>query len=451
MPERKRTKNASSSSAPASRASTSPIARVRASVSARALADGRQPSSRAAARMRARVSGETPGRSLTAYETAAADTPARRAPPAIAGRRRGQSPRSLAAATDVRGPGVGSRSGGGDGIALDSSCGYPRRPLGSTAKALQEDGGMTMRRALILAAAMAMLPASAAQAVPEASTTRSLEDRREVASATRAYSSGFEDGRFYANGWHITGEMGGIWAPPLKLADGVWFGVDDQWAGPATKFTSGRGYVRYALPAIDGLPMQRTDFAPDGARAVLYGFQVANPAAAARTITVKVDVHSELMGAYPWSSTTPAASGNLPDIATYENNGLTFIDRGTITGGQPHDYTALVASPRVPDAGEVGPEHRGPQPGAICKDGDKSAPSVCDDGPFGEGTGGQLRYKLTLGSRTAQTVWIAVAGSDRGVADAKKELAKALADPDAQLAAKTAERDELAARSKVGL
>ena len=65
--------------------------------------------------------------------------------------------------------------------------------------------------------------------------------------------------------------------------------------------------------------------------------------------------------------------------------------------------------------------------------------------------GGQLRYRVTLGSRTAQTVWIAVAGSDRGVADARKELAAALEDPDAQLAAKTAERDELAARSKVDL
>ena len=72
----------------------------------------------------------------------------------------------------------------------------------------------------------------------------------------RAYSVGFEDGGFYANGWHITGEMGGIWAPPLKLADGVWFGVDDQWAGPATKFTSGRGYVRYELPTVDGLKIE---------------------------------------------------------------------------------------------------------------------------------------------------------------------------------------------------
>ena len=55
---------------------------------------------------------------------------------------------------------------------------------------------------------------------------------------------GFEDGRFYANGWHITGEMGGVWTPPLKLVDGVWFGIDGEWVGPATKFTSGWGYAQ---------------------------------------------------------------------------------------------------------------------------------------------------------------------------------------------------------------
>ena len=68
----------------------------------------------------------------------------------------------------------------------------------------------------------------------ELSVTTRLADRREVAAGTRAYSIGFEDGRFYANGWHITGEMGGVWTPPLKLVDGVWFGLDGQWVGPAT-------------------------------------------------------------------------------------------------------------------------------------------------------------------------------------------------------------------------
>ena len=83
--------------------------------------------------------------------------------------------------------------------------------------------------------------AGSAAAGHELSVTSRLQDRREVAAGTRAYSIGFEDGRFYANGWHITGEMGGVWTPPLKLVDGVWFGLDGQWIGPATKFTSGQG------------------------------------------------------------------------------------------------------------------------------------------------------------------------------------------------------------------
>ena len=88
-PERKRTKNASVSSSAGSRASTRPTARARASVSARACALGRQPSSSAARRIRARVSSPTPGRSLTANETAAGETPARRATSSIVGRLRG--------------------------------------------------------------------------------------------------------------------------------------------------------------------------------------------------------------------------------------------------------------------------------------------------------------------------------------------------------------------------
>ena len=94
---------------------------------------------------------------------------------------------------------------------------------------------------------------STAGRTPELSVSDQLGNRRFVAAGTRAYSIGFEDGRFYANGWHITGEMGGVWTPPLKLVDGVWFGLDGQWVGPATKFSSGWGYTRYDLPDTAGL------------------------------------------------------------------------------------------------------------------------------------------------------------------------------------------------------
>src|SRR5664279_449273 len=138
-------------------------------------------------------------------------------------------------------------------------------PLPAGAGWAKPEGVLVSRRAVVLLSTVALVSSlslwqpSFASSVgsgahpgaaggSELSTTTRLADRREVAAGTRAYSIGFEDGRFYANGWHITGEMGGIWTPPVKLLEGVWFGLDGQWVGPATTFTSGWGYTHYTLP-----------------------------------------------------------------------------------------------------------------------------------------------------------------------------------------------------------
>ena len=60
----------------------------------------------------------------------------------------------------------------------------------------------------------------------------------------------------------------------------------------------------------------------------------------------------------------------------------------------------------------------------------------CDEGPFGKGTGGQLRYELEVPAGGERTLWIAVAGSDKGAAGARSQLTAALADPAAALASK---------------
>ena len=320
---------------------------------------------------------------------------------------------------------------------------------------------MRMRRAVTLAVATVLLTAPAAKAAaPELSTTDRLQDRREVASGTRAYSVGFEDGRFYANGWHITGEMGGLWTPPLKLLDGVWFGIDSDWIGPATKFTSGQGYTRFDLPDTGGLQLRRTDFVPDGRRGALYGLKMTNPGTAAKNFTVKVDAHSELMGAYPWGfdGVTPNASDNLTDTASYDasRGALQFTDQGALRPGLPaHDYTALVASTVTPDGHDTGDSFRGPQdtdgeivcPGALTD----PMPSRCKDGPFGRGKGGELQYQMTIPAGGTQWLWVGAAGSDQSLADSQSELARLLSDPSGELAAKIASRQDLAGRTQVDL
>jgi hypothetical protein len=310
-------------------------------------------------------------------------------------------------------------------------------------------------RALAAGATAVLIGAGAAQAAsPELSTSNRLQDRREVAAGQRSYAVGFEDGRFYANGWHTTGEMGGVWTPPLKLLDGVWFGIGDQWVGPATKFTSGWGYTRFDLPDAGGLKLQRTDFAPDGRRAALFGLKMTNPGGAAATVTVKVDAHSELLGAYPWgfSGVTPNASDNLPDAGSFTGSALQFTDDGALPGAPAHHYAALVAANATPASGVAatsGGAYRGPQGSNVCIA--DEAPSKCDDGPFGKGTGGELRYDVTVPAGGSKTLWVAAAGSDNGLGEARSELAAALRDPDGQLAAKIAARKKLAGRSQVSL
>src|SRR3954454_9043164 len=130
--------------------------------------------------------------------------------------------------------------------------------------------------ALLSAAALLAAPA-AALAAPELSTSDRLDQRRYVASGERAYVMGFEDGSFQAQGWHVTGEMGGIWSQPLKLLDGLWFSVDGTWVGPAAKFSSGWGYVGMDLPDAGVLNLRRPDFVPDGRRGALIGLELTNP------------------------------------------------------------------------------------------------------------------------------------------------------------------------------
>src|SRR5688572_15117587 len=191
---------------------------------------------------------------------------------------------------------------------------------------------MRLLRAVAAGLALAaIMGGGVAQAAPELSISERLQDRRYAATSERVRIIGFQDGRFYANGWHIAGEMGGIWSEPIKLVDGVWFGIDDEWVGRATRFTSGWGYVKFALPTTGGLQLERTDFAPDGRRAALIGLKMTNPGAAARTVSVKVDTHSELLAEYPWSfDNTPHARDQLPDTAAVQDGALLFREQGTL-------------------------------------------------------------------------------------------------------------------------
>ena len=215
--------------------------------------------------------------------------------------------------------------------------------------------------------------------------------------------------------------------------------------------------MRYALPPIDGVGLERTDVAPDGRRGALIGLKLTNPKKNRKRVNVMVDAHSELMTQYPWGfgGIVPNASENAADSGSFANGSLVFRDTGKFTGETGnHSYTAIVGSDRAPVDGDTGPGHYGPfGQGRRCA-GDQTPapmPSECDDGPFGHGTGGRLHYQVDVPGSGSTTIWIAVAGSENSVAEARSELAALTADPAARLAEKKASREALARRSKLTL
>jgi hypothetical protein len=291
-------------------------------------------------------------------------------------------------------------------------------------------------------------------AVPsELSETTRLADRRSLVVGDRAYAMGDETGLYPATGWHIRGEMGGFWTQPIKLLDGLWFGLDGAWLGKdlaAAKYSSGHGYSR--IDYSGAVNVRRTDFVPDGIRATLVGLTLTS--GTAKTVKLDVDAHSELMQSYPWGWTTPsAADANLPDTGSYADGSLRFREQGTppFANATPHDFSAFVGSSLSPTNHALGPDHRGPQDPAVICPGDGPAPPRCDDSAFGKGTGGRLTYDVALAPGQSKTIWFAVAGSDDGLSAAQREYRRALTSPEALLKAKTRARQEIGSMSAVDL
>ncbi|HJZ28922.1 MAG TPA: hypothetical protein VJ370_21790, partial [Streptosporangiaceae bacterium] len=296
------------------------------------------------------------------------------------------------------------------------------------AQTLQTAGSAQGSAGATLAAAVSAVPG--AGAAPTISATSQLSERRFVAAGTEAYVVGVEDGTFPPIGWHTTGQMGGVWAPPVKLLDGLWFGIAGNWLDDATTYTSGPGFVRLTFPVTDGLQPTLTEFSPDGQPAVLFGLTLVPVKGSAATVTVTADAHSEVSATYPWGSTTPTWD-------QFNHQNTVSASGGVITFNQEQTpWYAEVGAATAPSSTATGSGFWGPT-------------SASDQATFGtKGEGGQLTWNLSVPA-AGRTLWLGVSGSQNGSANAGQALQSALANPAGLLQAKIAERDGVAAQTNL--
>ncbi len=115
----------------------------------------------------------------------------------------------------------------------------------------------------------------------------------------RVYMVGHQDGSFPALGWHIKGEMGGIWNHPIKLMDGfdakLTIDNDTLALNKASGFTNYPFANKHIFDFSDnGIVVERWQFVPDGKQAVFIQFVVRNNSAQSQDAIFEFIGHTDL-------------------------------------------------------------------------------------------------------------------------------------------------------------
>ncbi|GGG37112.1 hypothetical protein GCM10011414_03110 [Croceivirga lutea] len=120
-----------------------------------------------------------------------------------------------------------------------------------------------------------------------------------VTAGNRVYMVGYQDGTFPELGWHIKGEMGGIWNHPIKLMDG--FEVDIIIAEDTLKLNQADSFVNYPMAnkhifkfPLKNLVVERWQFIPDNKQGIFVQFVLKNKASTPVDIRFRLQGHTDL-------------------------------------------------------------------------------------------------------------------------------------------------------------
>ena len=146
---------------------------------------------------------------------------------------------------------------------------------------------------------------------------------KQMTPGNHAYCVGFQDGTFPDMGWHIKGEMGGLWAHPIKLLDG--FQAAIIWGTDTIALDTAQSYATTPIGSIfnyniDGKTITRTQFIPDPAKGMVVEFDLHEfPRGAQLLFYPKADLRPTWLG-------ERTGMMDSPDQLLVQNNHWTAID-----------------------------------------------------------------------------------------------------------------------------
>lgn len=120
-----------------------------------------------------------------------------------------------------------------------------------------------------------------------------------VTAGNRVYMVGHQNGSFPEIGWHIKGEMGGIWNHPIKLMDG--FDINLNWQNESYSLDAGHTFVNYPYAnahqfAISekNIAVERWQIVPDDQEGMVIQLLITNQSDSPQNFEVEFEGHVDL-------------------------------------------------------------------------------------------------------------------------------------------------------------
>ncbi|MBT0809778.1 glycogen debranching protein [Litoribacter ruber] len=248
-----------------------------------------------------------------------------------------------------------------------------------------------------------------------------------VTAGDRLYMVGYQDGTFPDLGWHVEGEMGGIWNHPIKLMDGftVAVGLEDEFfcldrADMFINYPFANKHVyKTTVPEIE---IERIQFVPEGMQGAVIEFTLSNLSENPKQLSFEFTGHVDLRPVWLGEK---AGMFDHPDLLRFDDERKlwTAQDEGNewhvVFGGENPAQMHLRASPH------------------------------CNYEPKGQGAAASLIYDLTLDGMETKTLTISIAGSYASLEEALGTYDDLLYNSQTYLEEKKQHYEQIALKSRI--
>ncbi len=249
-----------------------------------------------------------------------------------------------------------------------------------------------------------------------------------VTAGDRVYVVGHQNGTFPDLGWHVDGEMGGVWNHPIKLLDGYSLKLSDEsglnWClNKATDFYNfpfGNLLV-YEKEKL-ALEVQQFQFVPEGEEGLIISYQILNSSTESASIDLTFSAFSDLQPVWLWDSLNIK---DAPDEMEWDQTNQTLVFKDS-----SNPWSVGIRSSEVTKT---------------------SKDASCSWERKGTGTSGSLQMSINVPAGESKVLQFYVAGSTKSETETNKTLDRLQSNSTQLLAEKIRGYNELSAQSQLSV